>query len=86
MISRMRITAVLGAVVLLASACDSGDTPFSPSARPALNGGGHVPGGNVTGTPGDSTTYTTNATSTAVPVPVEEPAPTQGGGHVPGGN
>lgn len=86
MISRMRITAVLGAVVLLASACDSGDTPFSPTAKPAFDGG-HTTGGNVVGTPGDSTSYGTfSATSTSAPGAGEPTDPIDEGGHTTGGN
>ena len=80
MIRTTRIAALLGAIVLLASACESGDTPLSPSTRPALDGGGHTAGGNVIVTPEDPTT--TSTTSTAA----EEDETREGGGHTAGGN
>lgn len=82
MVRWTRISVVLGAVVLLASACGDSDTPLSPSARPALQaGGGHTAGGNVTGS--DSTTTSSTSTTT-----VTEPTDTttRGGGHTAGGN
>jgi hypothetical protein len=64
---------VLGAVVLLASACGTeGGTPFSPEAKPAFDGLGT--GGNVTG---GGTTTTQSTTSTTPPTaPPTDPSDT----------
>ncbi|CAA9297063.1 MAG: hypothetical protein AVDCRST_MAG68-76 [uncultured Gemmatimonadetes bacterium] len=83
MVRWTRISVVLGAVVLLASACGDAGTPLSPSMRPALQGGGHTAGGNVVG--GDTTTTTsTMTTSTVNPEPSDTTS--IGGGHTAGGN
>jgi hypothetical protein len=80
MVRLTRISVVLGAVVLLASACGDSDTPLSPSSRPAMQEGGHTTGGNVVG--GDTTRITTSSVNPA------EPSDTTsiGGGHTAGGN
>ncbi len=73
MVRGTRIAMVLGAVVLLASACGTeGSTPFSPEARPAFDGLGT--GGNATG--GDSTTTTQSTTSTTPPTESTTPSDT----------
>jgi hypothetical protein len=76
MVRWTRISVVLGAVVLLASACGDSGNPLSPSERPALDGGGHTVGGNVTDPGGTTTTSTTAPSDTT----------SRGGGHTIGGN
>jgi hypothetical protein len=62
----MRIAMVLGAVVLLASACGTdGGTPFSPEVKPAFDGLGT--GGNVTGGGTQTTTTSTTTSGTTAP-------------------
>lgn len=66
MVRGTRIAMVLGAVILLASACGTdGGTPFSPEAKPAFDGLGT--GGNVTGGGGGTTTTSTTTTGTTAP-------------------
>jgi hypothetical protein len=86
MISKMRIAAVLGAVVLLASACDNGGNPLSPSVRPALDGGGHTAGGNVTPPPSDSTGFGASAAADGGTTAPGDTVLVEGGGHTAGGN
>lgn len=69
MVRGTRVVMVLGAVVLLASACGTtdGDTPFSPEVKPAFDGlptGGNVVGGGTETT----TTETTTASDTTTTV------------------
>jgi len=67
MVRGTRIAMVLGAVVLLASACGTdGGTPFSPEAKPAIDGlptGGNVTGGGSTGTQSTTSSSTTSGTT-----------------------
>lgn len=89
MVRGTRIAMVLGAVVLLASACGTDrDTPFSPEGRPAFDGLGT--GGNVigaTGTETQSTTTTTSTTSTTGTTTAPDSTSTEGiGGLGTGGN
>jgi hypothetical protein len=64
MVRGTRIAMVLGAVVLLASACGTdGKTPFSPEVKPASNG--LTLGGNVTGGGGSGTQSTTSSSTTS---------------------
>lgn len=63
MVRGTRIAMVLGAVVLLASACGTeGRTPFTPEVKPAFGGLGT--GGNVTGDgTGEPTSASTSGTT-----------------------
>lgn len=69
MVRGTRIAVVLGAVILLASACGTdGGTPFSPEVKPAFDGlgtGGNVTGGGSPGTQSTTTSTTTSGTTTA---------------------
>jgi hypothetical protein len=68
----MRIAMVLGAVVLLASACGTdGKTPFTPDAKPAFDGlgtGGNVTGGESGGSQSNTTSDTAAPSDTTVVV------------------
>lgn len=69
MIRGMRIATMLGAVVLLASACGTdGNTPLFPKEKPAFDGlgtGGNVTGGGNDGGQSSTTSPTSSETTTA---------------------
>ncbi|HYW07315.1 MAG TPA: hypothetical protein VE913_10185 [Longimicrobium sp.] len=90
MIRGTRIAIVLGAVVLLASACGTtdGDTPFAPEVKPAFNTGtgGFGMGGNVAEDPPIETQSagTVNGDGDMEPMPGDTTSRT--GGYGMGGN
>jgi|GEM_PF-6194142 ABC-type glycerol-3-phosphate transport system substrate-binding protein len=88
MIRGTRIAIVLGAVVLLASACGTtdGDTPFAPEVKPAFSTtGGFGMGGNVMEEPAPEETQ---AAGTVGEGELETPSDStsRGGGFGMGGN
>lgn len=85
MVRGTRIAMVLGAVVLLASACGTdGETPFSPEAKPAFDGLGT--GGNVTGGGGGTQSTTTPTPTSGTTAPSDTTVKVDRGGLGTGGN
>lgn len=84
MLRKSRIAAMLGVIVVLASACGNGDTPLSPASAPALNGGVPIGGANVVDPPADREGPASSTAST--PDSSEEDASRAGGVPIGGAN
>lgn len=89
MIRGTRIAIVLGAVVLLASACGTtdGDTPFAPEMKPAFStSGGLGMGGNVVEEPAPEETQAAGTVGGEELETAPSDSTSRGGGYGMGGN